>query len=189
VRDLIEGGGPDRRAPVRGRAPLSAGCPTPTSSASSPQPAPQSRAGDEYCRDLAHHSRHPLRRRHRPRPDQPLLARRRAPAASRSSPWRSRAPTSARAGRARGRGRLHPVVFGKGLPGAPPLHPAGDPAGQPGRRHPAAQGLRPGRHRAFPVHQPAREQGDPRRLLPCSRRSEPSPSRPPTPPRRPGRGT
>ena len=96
---------------------------------------PPGRPGHQRGRDLADRARHPLR--HRPRhradlplqpPDQGAAAAHRADLAGLGQP----APGPLRPDRGRD---LHPAVLRGGLPGAPGVHRAGDPAHQPGLGH------------------------------------------------------
>ena len=67
-------------------------------------------------------------------------------------------------------GHLRPAVQRGGLPGPRPLHRAGDPADQSGRRHSADEGPAAGRDRAVPVPRSAQARGRSRRL-PNARRA------------------
>ena len=98
----------------------------------------QDHRGHQRGRNLHHHPGHPVRGRHRPGPDLPLLAARPRTTALPVMPI-SRSSADQRMGRC---GRVENGVCIRllcrgGLPGAPAVHPAGDPALQPGRGHPA----------------------------------------------------
>ena len=75
-------------------------------------------------------------------------------------------PRRPRAGR-----HLHPAVFGGRFRGAPALHPAGNPARQSGRSHPAHESVSAGRHRDVSVRESAAARGDRRRLPAACRNS------------------
>ncbi len=102
------------------------------------------RARHQRGRDLADRARHPLRRRHRRRPDQPLLG------ADQGAATADRAdqPGLGRAALGTlwpGRGRRRdPALRRGGLRGAAGVHRSGDPAHQPGQRHPPDDLARPG---------------------------------------------
>ena len=106
------------------------------------------RARDQRRRDVADRARHPLRRRHRHRPDLPLQpAHQGAAAADRADLAGQRQPAR-RPLRPRRRRHLHPALLRGGLRRPAGVHRAGDPAHQPRVRHPADDRARARRHRA-----------------------------------------
>ena len=116
---------------------------------------PPDRAGHQRRRDVADRPGHPLR-------DRPGLARisryshrtkvQRLPIEAISRGQRQPAQGPLRADLRR---HLHPALLRGGLRRPPGVHRAGDPAHQPGLRHPADDGARPRRHRGLPVRRPA----------------------------------
>ena len=153
---------------------------------------PPRRARHQRRRDLAHRPRHPLRDRPGHRPDQPLQpAHQGAAAADRGDLAGQRQPAQGPL-RPRRRRHLHPAVLPGGLRVPPRVHRPGDPAHQPGQRHPA-DGRRPARRRPqVPVRRPAGPARDHRRRQAARgaerrRRRPPHRDRPPDgpPPGRP----
>ncbi len=106
------------------------------------------RARHQRRRDLADRARHPVRRRHRRRADQPLLgAHQGAAAADRADQPGLGQPALRPLRPGRGGHRRTPLLRG-GLRRPPGVHRPGDPAHQPGQRHPADDLPRARRHRA-----------------------------------------
>ena len=117
---------------------------------------PAHRAGHQRGRDLADGAGHPRRHRHRRgahqslQPSQPVAA-----PAHREDLAGLRQPARGPL-RARGSGRCDSPVLRRGLSRAPGIHRAGDPAHQPGRRHPADARAEAGRHRGLSVRRATR---------------------------------
>ena len=124
---------------------------------------------DQHRRNLAHHPQHPLRDRFRPGAHQPLQpAHPHPPPAGRADLPEQRQPAQGPQ-RPRAQRRLHPALFRGGFRRAPGVHPAGDPARQSRRGHPADEGFPAGRHRNLPVPESARPGGHLRAATRCSR--------------------
>ena len=102
-------------------------------------------------RDLADRARDPVRRRHRRRADQPLLGAHQGAAAAGRGDQPGLGQPALRALRPARAGHRDPALLRGGLRRPPGVHRPGDPADQPGQRHPADGLARAGRHGAVPV--------------------------------------
>ena len=134
-------------------------------------PRPAHRAQHERRRDVAHRARRALRRRRRHGPDLPLQQAVEGAATADRADLAGVGEPAGRPLRPRRARHLHPPLRRGRLRRPPGVHRAGDPAHQPGQRHPADDGDRARRRRRVPVPRAARPGVDPRRRTCCSRSS------------------
>ena len=113
------------------------------------------RARHQRRRDVADRPGHPVRRRHRRRADQPLLGAHQGAAAADRGDQPGVGQPALRTLRPARAGHRDPALLRGGLRGPPGVHRSGDPADQPGQRHPADGLARAGRHGAVPVRRAA----------------------------------
>ncbi len=161
-------GAPSARAPAHGGAAALRPALARRPGAHLPDPAAAPhRARDQRRRDVAHHPRHRLRDRHRPRAHQPprsALGRHAAPdrahlAGERRSAQGPRRPHAERC--------VLPALPEDRLRRAPRVHRSRDPPRRPRRRHPPDEGARPRRALLVRVPRPAAQARHRRGLSPA----------------------
>ena len=120
-----------------------------------PAHRPTDRARHQRRRDLADRARHPVRRRQRRRPYLPVLRAHQGPAAAHRGDQPGERSAAVRPLRPRRGGHRDPALLRGGLRVAAGVHRPGDPAHQPGLRHPPDDVAAAGRDRALSLRRAA----------------------------------